>query len=158
MPVQLQDTAPDFQLYNHKSEKISLSQFRGQTVVVLFFPFANTGTCTKEMCRFRDSITDYNTMNAKVLGISVDSPFSLAMWADKLGLTFDLLSDFNKNVSESYGVLTPVFAPGKWDFNGVSQRAAFVIDKEGVVQYAEVLASPGMEPDYQKIKETVSGL
>lgn len=158
MSVQVGDIAPDFTLHNHKGEPVTLSSLRGSPVVLLFFPFANTGVCTKEMCSFRDSMAVYNSLNAKVLGISVDSPFSLDMWAEKHGLTFDLLSDFNKTVTRSYDVMMDIFGAGKWDFKGVSKRAAFVLDAGGKVQYAEVLPSPRHEPNYDKIRETVSAL
>jgi len=150
--------APDFSLHSHKGGRVTLSSLKGQNVVLLFFPFANTGVCTKEMCTFRDGMSVYNQMNAKVLGISVDSPFSLSLWAEKNNLEFDLLSDFNKTVIREYDSYSEIFGAGKWDFNGVSKRSAFVIDKEGVIRYMEILPTPGEEPNYESIKKTLATL
>lgn len=155
MSLKVGDVAPNFELFNQNTEKISLEQFRGKNVVVLFFPLANTSVCTKEMCTFRDELKVYEDLNAQVIGISVDSPFALKMFAEKNNYTFPLLSDFNKEVSASYGALYDVFVPGKFDFKGVSKRSAFVIDKNGVIQYAEVLENAGEEPNYSAIKETL---
>ncbi|MCE1187857.1 MAG: peroxiredoxin [Ignavibacteria bacterium] len=152
------DLAPDFTLKSSNTEDVTLSSFKGKNVVLLFFPFANTGVCTKELCSFRDSMTRYNSMNAQVLAISVDSPFSLQMWGEKNGFQFPLLSDFNKEVAPKYDALFDVFVPGKFDYLGVCKRAAFVIDKEGVVKYTEVLASPGDEPNYEAIEKIVAEL
>lgn len=149
------DAAPNFELFNQDAEKVSLEQFRGKNVVLLFFPLANTSVCTKEMCTFRDELKVYENLDAQVLGISVDSPFALKMFADKNNYNFPLLSDFNKEVSANYGALYDVFIPGKFDFKGVSKRSAFVIDKNGVIQYAEVLENAGEEPNYSAVKSTL---
>jgi peroxiredoxin len=155
MSLKVGDTAPNFELFDHNTEKVSLEQFKGKNVVLLFFPLANTSVCTKEMCTFRDELKVYENLNAQVLGISVDSPFALKMFAEKNNYNFPLLSDFNKEVSASYGALYDVFVPGKFDFKGVSKRSAFVVDKNGVIQYTEVLESAGDEPNYLAIKETL---
>ncbi len=149
------DRAPEFTLFNQNTELVSLSDFRGEKVIMLFFPFANTSVCTKEMCKFRDELKLYERLNAKVLGISVDSPFSLKMWAEKNNYQFHLLSDFNREVSRAYGTLSDVFAPGKFNFAGVSKRSAFVINEIGILKYVEVLENPGDEPDYLKIKQSL---
>lgn len=156
MSLEIGDKAPDFSLLNSNVEKVSLSGFRGKNVVLLFFPLANTGVCTKEMCTFRDELKGYEDLDAQVLGVSVDSPFALQMWAEKNNYNFPLLSDFNKEVSASYGALYDVFAPGKLDFKGVAKRSAFVIDKDGNIKYAEVLEDAGNEPSYEAIKEALS--
>ncbi|MCH8325431.1 MAG: peroxiredoxin [Bacteroidetes bacterium] len=156
MSLKVGDKAPDFSLLNSNVEKVSLSDFRGKNVVLLFFPLANTGTCTKEMCTFRDELKSYENLNAQVLGVSVDSPFALQMWAEKNNYNFPLLSDFNKEVSASYGALYDVFVPGKLDFKGVAKRSAFVIDKDGNIKYAEVLEDAGNEPNYEAIKKALS--
>ncbi|HED07739.1 MAG TPA: peroxiredoxin [Ignavibacteria bacterium] len=156
MSLKIGDKAPDFSLFNSNVEKVSLSDFRGKNVVLLFFPLANTGVCTKEMCTFRDELKGYEDLDAQVLGVSVDSPFALQMWAEKNNYNFPLLSDFNKEVSASYGALYDVFAPGKLDFKGVAKRSAFVIDKNGNIKYAEVLEDAGNEPSYEAIKEALS--
>ncbi|MCH7973609.1 MAG: peroxiredoxin [Bacteroidetes bacterium] len=156
MLLKVGDKAPDFSLLNSNVEKVSLSDFRGKNVVLLFFPLANTGTCTKEMCTFRDELKSYEDLNAQVLGVSVDSPFALQMWAEKNNYNFPLLSDFNKEVSASYGALYDVFVPGKLDFKGVAKRSAFVIDKDGNIKYTEVLEDAGNEPSYEAIKKALS--
>ena len=156
MSLKVGDKVPDFSLLNSNVEKVSLSDFRGKNVVLLFFPLANTGTCTKEMCTFRDELKSYENLNAQVLGVSVDSPFALQMWAEKNNYNFPLLSDFNKEVSASYGALYDVFVPGKLDFKGVAKRSAFVIDKDGNIKYAEVLEDAGNEPSYEAIKKALS--
>lgn len=153
MSLKVGDVAPDFTLFNQDAQPVSLNQFIGKNVVLLFFPLANTSVCTKEMCTFRDELKIYEGLNAQVLGISVDSPFALKMFAEKNNYNFPLLSDFNKEVSAKYGALYEVFVPGKFDFKGVSKRSAFVIDKEGKIQYSEVLENAGDEPNYNAIKE-----
>ena len=156
MALKVGDKAPDFKLFNQDAEQVSLNSFKGKNVVVLFFPLANTGVCTKEMCTFRDELKVYEGLNAQVLGISVDSPFSLKMFADKHNYNFPLLSDFNKDVSASYGALYDVFVPGKFDFNGVSKRSAFVVDSDGIIKYAEVLENAGDEPNYEAVKKALA--
>lgn len=151
-------SAPDFSLRNHKNEIVSLQQFRGEPVVLLFFPFAFSGTCTQEMCNIRDNFSVFNALNARVLGISVDSHYALKPWAESMGISFDLLSDFNKEVSEAYNCLMEVFVPGVYDYRGVSKRSAFVINREGVVVYEEILEDARLEPDYNKILESLRAL
>ena len=157
MSIKVGDKAPEFTLKNQDAEDVSLSSFKGKNVVLLFFPFANTGVCTKEMCTMRDNYSRYTELNAQILGVSVDSPFSLKMWEEKNNLNFPLLSDFNKDVCKAYGAIHDVFAPGKFDYKGVAKRSAFVIDKDGFIKYAEVLDNPGEEPNYEKIKEALQG-
>lgn len=156
MALKVGDKAPDFTLFNQDAEKVTLSSFKGKNIVVLFFPLANTGVCTKEMCTFRDELKVYEGLNAQVLGISVDSPFALKMFADKHNYNFPLLSDFNKEVSASYGALYDVFVPGKFDFKGVSKRSAFVVDAIGKIKYAEVLENAGDEPNYEAVKKALA--
>lgn len=155
MSVTLGSIAPDFTLKNTNAENVSLNSFKGKKVVLLFFPFANTGVCTKEMCSMRDSMSQYSDLNAEVLGISVDSPFSLKLWKEHNQINFQLLSDFNKEVAPIYGAFYDVFAPGKFDYKGVAKRSAFVIDESGVIKYVEVLENAGDEPNYQAIKEAI---
>src|SRR5574343_215143 len=99
------DLAPDFTLYNTEKQAITLSDLKGQNVVLLFFPLAFTSTCTAELCSVRDDIGSYSNISAKVYGISVDSPFSLGKFKAEQNLNFDLLSDFNKKTSSDYGCL-----------------------------------------------------
>ena len=118
-----------------------------------FFPLAFTSTCTKELCEVRDNISIYNDMNAVVLGISVDSLQTLARYKEDQRLNFTLLSDFNKEVSTLYGCLYELFG---YNMRGVSKRAAFVIDKDGIVQYAEILENAGHIPDFESIRSTLA--
>ena len=135
--------------------KVTLSEYKGKNVLLLFFPMAFTGVCTKELCSIRDNIASYNAVNAQVFGISVDSPFTLAKFKEEQHLNFPLLSDFNKEVSETYGAIYEAFIG--W-MKGVSKRSAFVIDKDGIIQYAEVLESAGDLPNFEAINSTLSNL
>ena len=147
--------APDFSLFNQSKEKISLSDLKGQNVLLLFFPLAFTSTCTTELCSVRDSISFYNNANAKVFGISVDSLFTLGKFKEEQQLNFDLLSDFNKEVSTSYNSLYENFV---LDMKGVSKRSAFVINKEGEIVYEEILEDAGKIPNFEAIKEVLNSL
>jgi peroxiredoxin len=155
MSLKVGDKAPDFTLFNQDGEAVSLSNFKGKNVVVLFFPGANTGVCTKEMCTFRDELKVFEKLNAQILGISVDMHFSLKMFHEKNNYNFPLLSDFNKKVIAAYGVVLDVFVPGKFDYLGTAKRAAFVVAADGTLKYVEVLASPGEEPNYEAIKKVL---
>lgn len=146
--------APDFTLFNTEKEEVTLSQQQGP-VVLLFFPMAFTSVCTTELCTIRDDFSAYNDLNARVFGISVDSPFTLAKFKEEQRLNFPLLSDFNKEVSKAYGALYDNFV---MNLQGVSKRAAFVIDKDGTVQYEEVLENAGDLPDFEAIKQTLRQL
>lgn len=156
MSVITGQTAPGFTLYDTDKKKVSLDDFKGQNVLVLFFPLAFTSVCTAELCSIRDNIAFYNSTNAVVLGISVDSLFTLNKFKSEQGLNFSLLSDFNKTVSAAYGTLYEVFPA--FEMEGVSKRAAFVIDKEGKVQYAEICATPGDLPNFNNIQAILSSL
>lgn len=145
--------APHFSLYDDQKNLVSLSDFEGKTVVLLFFPLAFTGVCTKELCSVRDEFGDYQALNAQVLGISVDSLFSLAQFKEAQQLNFPLLSDFNKEMSTAYNCLYADFVLG---MKGVSKRAAFVLNKDGEIIYEEILEDAGQIPNFEKIKETLS--
>lgn len=155
MKIETGQKAPDFVLYDSEKNKVGLSDFKGKNVVLLFFPQAFTGTCTKELCSVRDNITNYNNVNAQVLGISVDSIFTLAKYKEEQNLNFPLLSDFNKEVSSDYGSLYENFV---FDMKGVSKRSAFVIDGDGVVKYAQVLENAADIPDFNAISEVLGTL
>lgn len=155
MNIEIGSKAPDFTLFDSDKNKVSLSDFTGQNVLLLFFPAAFTGVCTTELCSVRDNMAQYASLNAKVLGISVDSIFTLAKFKEEQGYNFPLLSDFNKEVSTAYGSIYDTFV---FDMKGVSRRSAFVIDKSGNVQYAEVLESAGDLPNFEAIQTTLSGL
>ena len=132
-----------------------LSAQLGHNVLLLFFPQSFTGVCTKELCSVRDNMALYNQANAKVFGISVDSVFTLGKFKEEQQLNFPLLSDFNKKVSELY---ESIYHDWILDMKGVSKRSAFVIDRKGIVQYAEVLESAGDVPDFEKINAKLSEL
>jgi len=157
MSLQIGNKAPDFTLYASDKAKITLSEFAGnKNVLILFFPMAFTGVCTKELCSVRDDISKYSNANAQVLAISVDSIFTLAKFKEEQGLNFPLISDFNKEVSSAYGSIYESFTD--MDMRGVSKRSAFVVDKEGNIQYAEVLESAGDVPNFDAINEVLSRL
>ena len=158
MPLKVGDKAPDFTLKNQNLEEVSLSDFKGKNVVLLFFPLVNTSVCEKELCSTRDGLSQYKDLDAEVIALSVDSPFAQKLWDEKHKFNFPLLSDFNKEVSKKYDAFYDVFAPGKFDYAGVAKRSAFVIDKEGTLRYVEVLENPGDEPDYDAIKDTLKNL
>lgn len=155
MALQVGQSAPDFSLFDTQKNKVTLSSFKGQPVVVLFFPLAFTGVCTAELCSVRDSIAQFNQVNAQVLAISVDSLFTLAKFKEEQNLNFPLLSDFNKEVSKAYDTLYTNFV---FDMEGVSKRSAFVVDKDGNIAYAEVLESAGDVPDFGAIHATLKSL
>ena len=155
MSVQVGQTAPDFTLKNTDMQDVTLSALRGQkNVVLLFVPLAFTGVCTTELCSVRDNLNTYTTLNAEVFGISVDSPFAQKAWKEKEQLNFTLLSDFNRQVVKAYGAQYEELI----GLQGVAKRAAFVIDKEGKVRYAEVLESARNLPNFDKINETLQSL
>ncbi|MBN2570544.1 MAG: redoxin domain-containing protein [Ignavibacteriales bacterium] len=159
MSLKIGDIAPNFVLKSHKLEDISLKQFNDKSnVLILFFPFVNTATCEKELCTIRDGMSKYNDLNAQVLAISVDSPFSQKLWAEKNGFNFPVLSDFNKEVSQLYGAYYDNFAPGKFDYKGVAKRSAFVVDKSGIIRYIEILEDPSTEPNYESIQKALAEL
>ncbi len=109
MKIEVGSIAPEFSLYDTEKNKVSLSNYKGKNILLLFFPLAFTGTCTKELCGVRDNISQYNKFNAQILAISVDSLYTLAKYKEEQNLNFPLLSDFNKDVSEAYGSLYKIF-------------------------------------------------
>ena len=147
--------APAFELFNTEKQRVSLESFKGRKLVMLFFPLAFTSTCTKELCSVRDNLSFYNNSDAEVVGISVDSLYTLAKFKEEQALNFTLLSDFNKEASAAYDTLYPLFG---FDMRGVSKRSAFVIDREGVIRYSEVLEDASEVPDFAKISETLSSI
>lgn len=155
MSVKVGQTAPDFTLFNTEKQEVSLSALRGKNVVIVFFPLAFTSVCTAELCSLRDNIAQYAALNATILGVSVDSLFTLDKFKAEQQLNFDLLSDFNKDVSTQYGTIYESFAFG---MKGVSKRSAFVVDKEGIVRYAEVLEDAGKVPDFDAIQAILNNL
>ena len=157
MSIKVRSQSPDFSLYDSDKNQVSLNNFKSKkNVLLLFFPLAFTGTCTDELCAVRDDIARYDNANAQVLGISVDSVFTLAKYKEEQNYNFPLLSDFNKEVSKLYESFYESF--GQMMMKGVSKRAAFIIDKEGIVQYKEVLENAGDLPNFNTINNLLEGL
>ncbi|WPU95424.1 peroxiredoxin [Mucilaginibacter sabulilitoris] len=152
MSLQPGQEAPQFTLVSSALKSVSLADFKGRKVVLHFFPFAFTGVCTTQLCTMRDSFGYYDGLNATILGISVDSPFTLAKFKEENNYQFDLLSDFNKEVSSAYGAIYDNFVMG---LKGVSKRAAFVIDENQQIIYAEVLEVATDLPNFEAIAEKV---
>lgn len=153
MSLQVGDKAPDFKLKSTELKEVSLGDFAGKKVVLHFFPLAFTGVCTTQLCTMRDNFGYYEGLNAQVLGVSVDSPFTLAKFKEEQAYQFPLLSDFNKETAAAYGALYEDFLGMK----GIAKRAAFVIDEEGKIAYAEVLEDAGNLPDFAAINKVVAG-
>lgn len=149
------DKAPSFTLRNTSKAEVSLGDYEGKNVVILFFPLAFTGVCTAELCSVRDNMDKYSSLNAEVLGVSVDSLFTLEQFKKSQEYNFQLLSDFNKEVSRAYGSLYEDFVLG---MKGVSKRSAFVVDAQGTIQYAEVLEDAGQQPNFEAIESTLNTL
>ncbi len=157
MSITVSQQAPDFSLFDSEMKEVKLSNFKNEkNVLLLFFPMAFTGTCTKELCGVRDDIARYSNTNAQVLGISVDSVFTLAKYKEDQAYNFPLLSDFNKEISTTYETIYESFT--NMNMKGVSKRSAFIIDKAGIVQYAEVLENAGDVPNFEAINEKLESL
>lgn len=149
MALQVGAPAPDFELPVKLGEApVRLTDYRGsKPVVLLFFPLAFSSVCTAEMCSVAENYAAWEGLDAEVIGISVDSPFVNQKFAQECNAPFPILSDFNKKASEAYGVLSENFA----GLNGVSKRSAFVVDREGIIQYAWVSEDPSVMPDFDEI-------
>lgn len=156
MALEPGDQAPDFSLPRTPGEPpVSLAELLADgPAVLLFFPLAWSSVCTRELCRVRDDYADYGALDATVAGISVDSPFTLQAWAREQGFPFPLLSDFNCETSAAYGALYEDF----FGLQGVSKRAVFVVDGDGVVRHAEVLEDAGELPDLAAAREVLAAL
>ena len=154
--LSVNDNAPDFTLKNTKKDDVKLSDFNDKTVVLAFYPGAFTGVCDTEMCTLQDSLNTFNDLGATVLGISVDSPFANAGFSQKYNLEFDLLSDLDRKAINDYGVLFTGL--GGIDGYTCANRAVFII-KDGVIKYAwEAKPNPGVEPNYEEIKNFIKNL
>jgi peroxiredoxin len=149
MAIIVGQQAPDFKLFNTEKKEISLSDYKGKNLVILFFPLAFTGVCTAELCSVRDHYNVYTSLNTEVVGISIDSLFSLEKFKQEQNYNFNLLSDFNKTTAKAYDSLYDSFAFG---MIGVSKRSAFVIDADGTIRYAEILEDAGKQPNFDAIK------
>ncbi|NOS70247.1 MAG: redoxin domain-containing protein [Verrucomicrobia bacterium] len=158
MAIAVGSKAPDFTLKSKQASgivdvKLS-SNFGKKNTVILFFPLAFTGVCTKELCDVTAGLGQYSGLNADVIGISVDSPFAQESWAQKEKIGITLASDLNKTTTKAYDVVFPMLA-GVGD---TSARAAFVVDKNGVVQYAEQTPTPKDLPNFDAVKATLAKL
>jgi glutaredoxin-dependent peroxiredoxin len=156
MAVRDGEKAPDFTLVDTDKKPRSLKEFYGKKTVLAFFPGAFTGVCTKEMCTFRDSMSRFNDMNAQVVGISVDAPFSNKAFATQNNLQFPILSDYGRSVIRSYGIVQENFA-GLSGYEA-AKRSVFVLDNAGLVRYAWVSDNPGIEPNYDEISKALSAI
>jgi len=155
MAAEVGTKAPDFTLMNEDRQPVTLSQHIGSgNIVLAFFPAAFSGTCTKEMCTLRDSLTQLEGLGAKVFGISADTFFTLKAWADQQKLGFPLLSDFNKEAITLYDVVNPDMIGLK----NIAKRAVIVIDQKGIIRYREVVEDARNEPDYDALRKVVSDL
>ena len=150
-------TAPAFTMKNTKKEDISLSDFKGKPVLLAFYPGAFTGVCDTEMCKLKEDMEIFNNLNTTVLGISVDSPWANGAFADKYNLNFELLSDLDRSVTKAYNLI----------FEGLggikrytcANRGVIIIDSEGIIQYRWIAEpNPGVEPNYEEIKEFLKNL
>lgn len=155
MNIKIGQKAPEFSLFDTERKKVNLTDFKGKNVLILFYPQAFSSTCTKELCSVRDDIGRYNNANAEVLGISVDSVFTLKRYKEEQGYNFPLLSDFNKEVSAAYDSLYE-----NWilEMKGVSKRSAFIVDKEGIIQYTELVEAKDAVPDFEAINQKLESL
>jgi glutaredoxin-dependent peroxiredoxin len=159
LSLKIGDKAPEFTLPSFTPSpdlvQVTLSSFKGKNVVLLFFPQAFTGVCTTQICTMSENFSSYKSMNAEVMGISVDGTFVQKAFAEKNGIQIPLLSDYNREVVKAYDVQRPEFAHG---MKGTAERAVYVIDKNGVIRYVEVMASPGDQVSFDGIKKAVSSL
>ena len=154
MSVDVGMEAPDFSLPDQDRNTVTLRSFRGRPVLLLFFPGAFSDTCTRELCTFRDAFARLQDADAQVLGVSVDTFFALKAFQTTQGFGFPLLSDFNKQVIRDYGV----FNDDMIGLKGIAKRAVFVLDRQGVVRYCEVLDDARHEPDYQRVLNAVAAV
>ncbi len=153
MSLNIGDKAPSFTLKDTDLQDASLENYAGKTVVLVFFPMAFTSVCTDGLCYMRDNLSKYDSLNAQVLALSVDSPFTLKKFKEENNLNFPVLSDFNKQVSQAYGAYYEEFVLG---LQGVSKRAVFVINGDGKIQYQEILENAGNLPNFERLEQEVS--
>ena len=155
MPLKVGASAPDFSLAPAPGpDKVSLSDFAGEPVVLLFFPLAFSPVCMDEICRAAEDQSRWSELGAQVLGISVDQVFTLQRFKQESGAQFPLLSDFNKEVAEAYEVLNPDFFGAR----GVAHRSAFVVDRQGLIAYAWMTEDASILPDFDAIAGVLEGL
>lgn len=156
MAVEVGKRVPEVTLVSGERKAVKLSELLGKPTVLVFFPGAFTGVCTKELCTFRDGMAKFNEMKAQVLAISVDSPFAQKAFAEQNKLNFTLLSDFRREAVRTFGIEDPNFINGL--LPGVAKRSVFALDKNGIVAYRWVSDNPGIEPNYQEVEAAVRKL
>ncbi len=156
MAARVGDKAPDFTLMDGDKKPRSLGEFLGKKTILAFFPGAFTGVCTKEMCTLRDSMSRFNELNAQVVGISVDAPFSNRAFAAQNNLQFPVLSDYSRSTVKAYGIVLDNFS-GLAGYSA-AKRSVFVLDKEGVIRYAWVTDNPGVEPNYDEVSKALASI
>jgi peroxiredoxin len=152
MAVEVGQQAPDATLVGVDRKAVKINDLRGKTTVLAFFPASFTSTCTKEMCRFRDDQGRLESLSAQVIGISADTPFTLAEFAKQNRLQQMMLSDFNHEAMAAYGVQDNNFIGL---LHGIARRSVFVIDKNGKIVYTWVADQPGVEPPYDQVEAAV---
>ena len=153
----INNTAPAFTLKNTKKEDISLSDFKGKSVVLAFYPGAFTGVCDTEMCKLKEDMEIFNDLNTTVIGISVDSPWANGAFADKYNLNFELLSDLDRSVTKAYDLIFEGL--GGIEGYTCANRGVIIIDSEGIIKYRWIAEpNPGVEPNYEEIKEFLKNL
>jgi len=151
MSLKIGEKAPSFTLVDTQKKAVRLEDYKGKKLLVLFFPLAFTSVCTEELCAVRDGISHYAAIDKDVVAISVDSIFALEKFKKENKLNFTLLSDFNKEASQAYFA----YYPDYYGMKGVSKRAAFVLDEDGYIKYAEVMESDGELPDFEAINSAL---
>ena len=156
MAVRVGENAPDFTLVDTALKPRALKEFLGKTTILAFFPAAFTGVCTKEMCTFRDSLSELNSAGAQVVAISADTPFSNKAFAEQNRLSFPVLSDYTREAIRAFGIAFPDLAGLKG--LTVAKRAVFILDRQGVVRYAWVSEDPKKEPDYTAVANAAQSL
>ena len=155
MALAIGSKAPEFTLINTEKKEVSLKDFAGKTLVINFFPAAFTGVCTEQMCSNRDDVSFYSSLGASVVGVSVDTPFTLGVFKAQHNINFDLLSDFNKTMIKAYDMYLEDFVLG---LKGVAKRGVAVVDGNGTVVYAEETANPGTQVNFAALKEALAAL
>jgi glutaredoxin-dependent peroxiredoxin len=154
MALTIGNDAPDFLLFDTDKKERTLKEFASRKVVLVFYPGAFTSVCTKELCTFRDSLAQFNSFEAQVLGVSVDAPFANKAFAAENHLQFPLLSDYTRGTSKAYGGVHEDFAGLKG--YSASKRAVFIIDEEGKILYRWVSENPGVEPNYDEVMKALA--
>ncbi len=155
MALKIGSKAPEFTLINTEKKEVSLKDFAGKILVINFFPAAFTGVCTEQMCSNRDDVGFYSSLGASVVGVSVDTPFTLGVFKAQNNINFDLLSDFNKAMIKAYDMYLEDFVLG---LKGVAKRGVAVVDGNGTVVYTEETANPGTQVNFAALKDALAAL